>query len=61
MDGENANLGQETEATQANFNAIPNVEEVEDSFRGSVDLQPGESRFWGYACIVSGMLTQTVI
>jgi hypothetical protein len=40
---------------------MPNVEEVEDSVRGSVDLQPGESRFWAYGCVVSGMLAQAVL
>lgn len=26
-----------------------------------MDLQAGESRFWGYACVISGMLSQAVL
>ncbi len=37
-------------------NQMANFEDVEDSVRGSVDLQPGESKFWAYGCVISGML-----
>jgi hypothetical protein len=35
---------------------MANFEEDEGSVRGTVDLQPGESRFWAYGCVISGML-----
>ena len=30
---------------------------MDESLAGSVDMGEGESRRWGYACVVSGMLT----
>lgn len=38
----------------------PIVSDDESSVRGSVDLQEGESRLGGYACVASGMLSQMV-
>lgn len=44
--------------TKARFfeKQMANFEDVEDLVRGSVDLQPGESKFWAYGCVISGML-----
>ncbi len=39
-----------------NFSSDEEQKAQDESIAGSVDLAENESRFWGYACVASGML-----
>ena len=52
-------IGQEEIALER-INQIDDGQNLTDSVAGSVELNEGESRVWGYACVASGMLSQAV-